>query len=230
MRDHDAVSGGRGFSESRLAALAITSLIPGLDMPSANCLECHSTEEQRLRRNAETTGPAVPVTGGLYLGFMSPDGHPLGSERRSGPRGASEWASDPFRASPPGGAAGPRLGFTAAEVTCAGCHDPHEYDLRLGVADDERTVCLSCHDPTYYAFNAHVTPTCGDCHQQHNAPGPFLTVEVDLDGLCAACHEGTGGLTMNPADPSLYGPPSHLDLQPGRCGDCHKIHGEPGVG
>ncbi|HSM04536.1 MAG TPA: cytochrome c3 family protein [Longimicrobiales bacterium] len=224
MRDHDYSTGSREAAGSRVAARAMTTMMPGLSIASANCLECHSTEEQRGRRNADGNGDPVPLRGGAYLGLMNLGDHPLGTERRGTSR-ASAVVSNPFDAD-----FDARDPFESMEgtVNCADCHDPHAYDLLLDVSSDERTVCLECHDPTYYAFQEHLTPSCGDCHQQHGAPGPALTAERDLDALCAGCHRGTGRATTRRVDQALYGPPSHDDLKPGRCVDCHKVHGDPG--
>lgn len=223
MRDHDFAVGSGQESGSRLTARAIATLIPGLSIGSANCLECHSTEEQRGRRNADGSGEPVPLSGGTYLGFTKLGDHPLGRERRSTSRGPVVQ-SNPFAAEFD---LRDRFESISGTVDCADCHDPHEYDLLLDVSSDERRVCLECHDPAYYAFQEHLTPSCGDCHEQHGAPGPWLTAEAELDVLCARCHEGTGRMPTERVDRSLYGPRSHDDLRPGRCIDCHRVHADP---
>ena len=89
LRDHEFGAGAAAGSETHLSAVPFLALIPGLTGASANCLECHSTEEQRATRAFELQGGALPLTNGLYLGERLDDHHPLGRERRR-----PVWQSD----------------------------------------------------------------------------------------------------------------------------------------
>ena len=230
LRDHDFGAGAAPGRETRLSAVPFLAIIPGLTGASANCLECHATEEQRATRAFELQAGALPLANGLYLGERFENHHPLGRERRRPIWQADLTRGRLFDLRDRAPSIEDRLRPGSEVVNCSDCHDPHGYDLRLELDDGQRTVCLSCHDPAGYAFGTHMTPACADCHLMHDARGQPLLQEFDADLLCARCHEGTGRVPTEPTRPGLEGPLAHTDLRAGRCIDCHRIHGAPGGG
>lgn len=110
---------------------------------------------------------------------------------------------------------------------CLSCHQHHSAQypfLSRAPLDGRGNLCLFCHDQIgeNYFLSAHAFLRCGQCHQIHGSPDPYLLDAKEME-LCIRCHPGM--LIEGRNHP--VGEPFINDLT-GRmlgCSSCHGPHG-----
>ncbi len=194
-----------------------------LGLVSQSCLRCHASAGIR-RRQPEY---ATRVTGagareGRFLGFDLTTQHPLGRLDRTA-LGVRSFRDDPRRSLRRTGE-----GFALNELTCVGCHDPHDRSGILPKPERLTSLCATCHDTGQFGLDRHASLNCSDCHTLHDgSPGRLLPRNTE-DVTCSGCHDPNAPATElrleRGGGPDF--PPDHPAKLSATesCFTCHAIH------
>jgi len=192
-----------------------------LGLVSQSCLRCHASPGIR-RRQPEYVTRVPEAREGTFLGYDLTTQHPLG--RLDGTTlGVRSFRDDPRRS-----LRRYARSFALQELSCTGCHEPHDRSGILPTPERLSSICASCHDTGQFGFDRHAPLACSDCHTLHDgSPGRLLTRNAE-DVTCRSCHDPNVAATESrlergggPAFPPDH--PAKLSAAES-CFTCHAIH------
>lgn len=224
---HSTHQSSPGSSNLKTDDVPVWSQRPGggvgepLGTVSQSCLRCHASWAVRQRQPeyaTRFTGSRV----GMFLGYDLSSQHPLGRLDRTA-LGLRTFRNDPGRA-----LRRPRDTFARDELTCVGCHDPHDRSGILPNPERLAAICASCHDTGQAGLDRHAALSCSDCHKLHDgSPGRLLPRAAE-DSTCRSCHDPNAPATAvrleRGGGPDF--PPDHAARLSATqsCLTCHAVH------
>jgi len=223
---HSPHQGNPGSSNLKTDKVLVWSQRAGgsgeaLGLVSQSCLRCHASPGTR-QRQPEYVARLSEGREGTFLGYDLTTQHPLGRLGRTA-LGLRSFRDDPLRS-----LRRPTQSFEMKELTCTGCHDPHDRSGLLPTPERLSSICASCHDTGQFGFDSHASLSCSDCHSLHDGtPGRLLTRNAE-DVTCRGCHDPNAPATE--FRPERGGGPAFPPDHPAKlsatesCFSCHAIH------